>query len=248
MRQPSTSELLGAWERGLGQAPPHVALALLSVALPQAAPDDLARLSIGQRDGCLLDLREASFGPRVVGVATCQGCAEQLELDFDIGEIRVQPPAEGEASSGGPLAVSACGYRVDIRLPDTHDLASSIRDGDVEATRRALLERCVVEARHDGSPVPAVALPPPVVEAVEARMEELDPQADIRLALSCPECASRWEAIFDIVSFLWMELHAWACRILSEVHLLASAYGWRERDVLALSPARRRFYLQAVGQ
>jgi hypothetical protein len=247
MRPPSTSELLGAWERGLGQAPPQVALALLRVAVPRATPDDLARLSIGQRDACLLDLRESSFGPRVVGVAPCPACAEQLELDFDVGEIRVGPREEREAPSA-PLAVSAFGYQVDLRLPDTNDLVSSVHHGEVGAIGQALLERCVVGARHEGTTVPAVALPPPVVEAVEARMGELDPQADIRLALACPECACRWEVTFDIVSFLWMELHAWACRTLSEVHLLASAYGWRERDILALSPARRRFYLQAVGQ
>ncbi len=248
MRPPSTSEQLRAWERGLGQPPPQLALALLSLAVPPASRDDLAGLSIGQRDGFLLDLRESSFGPRAAGVTTCQACAEQLELDVDIRELRAQPPADGEASSGGPLAVSAFGYQVDFRLPDTWDLVSSIQHGDVEATRQALLERCIVDARHGDSRVPPGDLPAPVVEAVETRMGEADPQADIRLALTCPECASQWEATFDIVSFLWMELNAWASRILYEVHLLASAYGWRERDVLALSPARRRFYLQAVSQ
>jgi hypothetical protein len=28
--------------------------------------------------------------------------------------------------------------------------------------------------------------------------------------------------------------------------MLASAYGWRESDILALSSPRRRFYLEAV--
>jgi len=247
MQPPSTSELLGAWELGLGQPPARLALALLGVAVAHTAPEDLAGMSIGRRDASLLDLREASFGPRAAAVATCQNCAAQLELDIDIRELRV-PPGDENASSGGSLAVSARGYEVEVRLPDSYDLAASVRDGDVEATRRALLERCVIDARHGDSPVPASALPAAVGEAIETRMGEADPQADIRLALTCPECAFQWEVNFDIVSFLWMELNAWACRILSEVHLLASAYGWPEREVLALSQARRRFYLRAAGQ
>jgi hypothetical protein len=31
-----------------------------------------------------------------------------------------------------------------------------------------------------------------------------------------------------------------------EVHLLASAYGWRESDILAMTPWRRQLYLELV--
>jgi hypothetical protein len=34
---------------------------------------------------------------------------------------------------------------------------------------------------------------------------------------------------------------------LNEVHMLAWAYGWREADILAMSSARRQFYLERVG-
>jgi hypothetical protein len=34
---------------------------------------------------------------------------------------------------------------------------------------------------------------------------------------------------------------------LREVHTLAWAYGWREADILAMSPARRQFYIELVG-
>ena len=62
-------------------------------------------------------------------------------------------------------------------------------------------------------------------------------------ALYCPECGHRWHATFDIVSFFWSEIDAWAYRTLHQVHRLASAYGWREADILAMSPWRRQFYL-----
>ncbi|HXI74354.1 MAG TPA: hypothetical protein VNG94_02120, partial [Pyrinomonadaceae bacterium] len=86
-----------------------------------------------------------------------------------------------------------------------------------------------------------------VTDAVAKRMAEADPQADLRLDLSCPACGHRWQALFDIDSFFWSEINAWAQRVLTEVHALASAYGWRERDILDLSPRRRQFYLGLVS-
>jgi hypothetical protein len=236
----SPADLLDAWERGFHRLPSLQALVLLGAAAPGQSPDALADMSIGQRDACLLRFRESQFGPRVTGIVTCQACQEQIEVDFDIRQVRASQPASA------PLSVSESRYQVNFRLPGTRDIASSIRDGDVEATRRALFERCVVSAYHEGREVPPASVPLQVVDAVEARMGEADPQADIRLALTCSECALEWEATFDIVTFLWTELDGWASRTLFEVHALASTYGWRESDILALSAPRRRFYLEAI--
>jgi hypothetical protein len=48
------------------------------------------------------------------------------------------------------------------------------------------------------------------------------------------------------VAFFWKEINHWANRILREVHLLASTYGWSEADILALTPTRRQWYLALV--
>jgi hypothetical protein len=78
-------------------------------------------------------------------------------------------------------------------------------------------------------------------------MAEADPLADIQLGMTCPFCDHRWRVVFDIVSFLWTEIEAWAWRMLADVHTLAQAYGWGEREILTLSPTRRQFYLDMVG-
>jgi hypothetical protein len=78
-------------------------------------------------------------------------------------------------------------------------------------------------------------------------MAEADPGAWIELALGCPGCGEEWSAPFDIVSFLWAEVEARARELLEEVHALASAYGWGEGEVLALSPERREAYLELVA-
>jgi hypothetical protein len=89
-------------------------------------------------------------------------------------------------------------------------------------------------------------LPESVVSAMAEQMAQADAPADIQLALTCPVCGQHWQAIFDIVSFFWSEIDAWAYRTLRDVHCLAAAYGWREADILALSPWRRQFYLEMV--
>ena len=73
-----------------------------------------------------------------------------------------------------------------------------------------------------------------------------DPQASVRLALTCPACAHGSERPFDVVAYLWIEVDAWARRTLAEVHALAAAYGWSEREILALSARRRQLYLELV--
>jgi len=62
----------------------------------------------------------------------------------------------------------------------------------------------------------------------------------------CPDCNDAFEARLDPPDFLWAEVDARARGLLDDVHTLANAYGWREVDILALSPPRRRAYLDLV--
>src|SRR5512132_3467594 len=89
MHMPPASELLAVWECGLGQSLVQRALWLLSAACPDMSLDALAQLSIGQRDARLLELREWLFGSSLVSVAVCPRCREQLELAFDMSDVRV---------------------------------------------------------------------------------------------------------------------------------------------------------------
>ena len=228
MRALSATELLRVWERGSGQVPVQRALTMLAAACPEASPDSLAALTIGQRDTRLLALRELTFGSAVTGLADCPACGDKVELAFDCSEIRpatdAEPPVE--------LAMPANGRDVRFRLPTSADLLAV--NG-----HQQLLERCLLGG---GDP-----LPENVARAVAGKMASADPMAEVQLALRCPGCGHQWEELFDIVAFLWREISAAARRLLREVHTLASAYGWPESEILALGPARRRAYLEMVG-
>src|SRR6185312_12716599 len=107
--------------------------------------------------------------------------------------------------------------------------------------RSVLLERCVVEA-----PSGVTDLSPSVLDAIVAQMGEADPQAVVDLSLECPACEFSWSLPFDIAGYLWSEVEDLVHRLFGEVHMLASAYGWSEREILAMSPLRRRIYLDMV--
>jgi hypothetical protein len=78
-------------------------------------------------------------------------------------------------------------------------------------------------------------------------MAELDPLADVQLALTCPECEAEELVTLDIARFFWNEVDAWAGGVLQQVHALAMAYHWRQDDILALSPRRRQIYLDMLN-
>jgi hypothetical protein len=132
-------------------------------------------------------------------------------------------------------------------LPTGADLAAVTAVSDPDAARLALLEGCLLAGRREGQPVLAADLPADVTRALAARLDELDPLANISLPLTCPACGHAWEVILDIVSFFWAEINAWAERLVREVHTLAWAYGWREADILAMTARRRQKYLDLVG-
>lgn len=241
MRVLSNVELLDVWEAGLAQTAVERALALMAVAEPDVPVEDLARLTVGQRDLRLFLLRKATFGDTLPVIVACPVCGEQAEASVDIDGLLLHGAPEHEA------CVDCDGYSVRFRVPNSGDLAALPQDWPAERAAIALLAACVIEAQCDGQPVEAGQLPDSVIAAVGERMTDLDPQADIELAFNCPSCETPWLAPLDIVSFFWSEIDAWAQRTMHDVHALASAYRWSERDILAMSARRRRTYLDMIG-
>ncbi|NBE52170.1 T4 family baseplate hub assembly chaperone [Streptomyces boluensis] len=239
MASTQAADLLATWEAGLGQDGFGRALLLHRAARPDLSDDSgtLLALPLGAREADLFTLRRALFGDRMQVRLDCTECGEDLELELDAGEFArsVAPAAEPV------LRISEGGFDVEFRLPTTADLTAAVRQPD---PRRALLRACVTAVVRDGEPVPVDALPASLEQRVAEAAEAADPGADVNLTINCPECAAATRAELDIASYLWTELDAWARDVLLDVHLLATAYGWSESQILALSPLRRRYYLE----
>ena len=226
--------LLDAWDRAGPLARPWRELTLLAAA--GESVEVLARLPVGERDRRLLELRSAWLGDRVDGETICPECDERLELTLSASAIGC-PAIESALES----SVEHGEYRVRFRLPTSADLVES---GSGPNAASVLLALCVLEAARGHQQLDADALPAETRAAVVSRMSALDPQADVRLALDCPACGHRWDAELDVAGYVLAEIDTHAARLLREVHGLARAYGWSEAEILALSPRRRRQYLE----
>lgn len=243
MRVLTGREILHIWEYGQEQHPLDRAMTMLQAAFPEAARDELALLTIGQRDNSLLAVREQTFGAELSSVASCPACQEQIEFMLNTSEMRSEPDIVPDTKA---QHMTVDGYELEFRLPNSVDLAAIVGHADVAQARQLLLQRCVIQASKDGAPVEVESLPTPVVEALGAQMDERDPLAKMELDLTCVACGQHWQVLFDIVAFFWTEIGSYARRLLSEVNILAQVYGWRELDILSMSTCRRQFYLEMV--
>ena len=93
-------------------------------------------------------------------------------------------------------------------LPNSLDVAAIGNAESIDAARTTLLARCLLSAERGGERIAADQLPSEIASEVAARMSVADPQADVRLACTCPECGHSWQATFDVASFFWTEICA----------------------------------------
>lgn len=242
-------DILDIWESGLRQHSVERAITILARADAQCARNNVRAMSVGQRDARLIAIRENAFGSQFEGYAECPRCRESLEFTFGADDIRTA--ALTGDYEGPTFNFQYEDFAVQARLPNSTDLLAITHYRDVAAARALLLERCIEHAARVGAdlsrPVAPSELPESVIAALGEAMIERDPQAEIRLELACPECDYHWFAVFDILAFLWQEIATHAKHILRDVHLLASAYGWSEAEILSLSAVRRRLYLEMVS-
>jgi hypothetical protein len=238
--------LTGADELFFGEVssltPARRTTALLARTL--AISDEAARtLTAGDRESVLLQLRRATFGDELASVLTCprDGCGETMDLTLRIAELLVgddeRPPVH-ETEIGGRV--------VRFRVPNGGDLeaAAPLALDDPHAAARHVLARCIESI--DGAA--AHTIPEEVVRELPTRMAELDPQAEMLLALVCTRCGLPFSAVFDAAAFLFGELAAQRRALFREVHELALRYHWSESEILALPVSRRRVYLELLAE
>lgn len=231
----SEAELLWLWDQGQKRHPIDRALLLCSWARPDLDPDSLAGLPLGVINGALLQLRAALFGNRWELRVTCGHCQEVLEIPLHVSELlRLTDKRQGD---GEPIHYNDFSFR----SVTCGDLALVVHERDGERAALRLLEACCL-SRPEGEEVCLSLL-----DEVDHLLENSDPLADPQLTAQCPACSEEVQASLDPGAQLWTELTAYARDLLAQVHVLASAYGWTEDEILALAPGRREIYLTLAG-
>jgi len=244
MRTPTASELLQAWERGGEYGAAARSLVLLRLCSDEPDDEVLAHVPLGRRDALLLQLYARLFGRRLDGVAQCPVCHARVEIGFDADALRVVRTDDVDAPRARELRMPDESLQIRFRVADCSDLLALQSCTDVAEARRVLLQRCVIELKKDSALAPVDTLSSSAQAALAKAMADADPQADLQLMLTCPDCAHNWSPLFDIACFLWRQLHAWALRLLRDVDTLARVYHWSEAEILAMTPRRRQAYLE----
>lgn len=186
----------------------------------------------------LLELRCATFGSTLEAAMDCPECGERLEFELDgRALLRIQRESTADGASEPALHVQGLGFR----LPTRRDLLAVIGLADERNAVEALARMCCLDdaARIDWTDT--------LLEALDDAFEAADPLSNIYLTLACPGCRCIWDQPFDLLRYFRDEIDVRARTLLVEVHRLARAYGWSERDVLGMRPARRKAYLELSG-
>lgn len=211
--------------------------ALLAVATPD---EDAWRSGpVGRCDAELLRLRRAVLGDALQLTGQCPGCDEAVTVTLGVDRLlEVNPAGDVER------VVEAGDLQATVRAASPEDLAAAATAGSPATAADVLLRRCARVATREGQPV--TQLPTELREQVSEAMAELDPQADVTVDPVCPACDCRWTEDLDVGALVWTEVSAEARGLLYDVHRIASAYGWSQREVLELPQSVRQAYLELV--
>jgi hypothetical protein len=222
--------------------------------LGPTAPIDaraIQSLAIGDREALLLHLRRLTLGESIAGVLSCPHpeCGAKMDLPLTVSELLMPPYPYETPLHEAVVEDQAAQYRVSFRLPNGGDqeAAAPLAITDAAAAADLVLERCVQEVTELESGRALGWLPQAVKEVLPSKMVELDPQADILLHLTCPECARAFVLPFDTGAYFYQELARQAQDLYREVHLLAFHYHWSEAEILGMTARRRHRYLELLA-
>jgi hypothetical protein len=213
--------------------------------------DHVGRLTVGDREALLLQLRRLTYGEELNCIVSCpaERCGERMDVVLQVSDLLLASYDEARRTYELSLDSAGMSYGVTFRLPTAGDLTriSGLGSDALERGASDLLKHCVLVVTKDGGTGTVDDLPEDVRPAVAARMAELDPQAEIELDLECPACGFAFSVVFDAGAFFLRELDERASRLPAEIHTLAWHYHWSEQDILQMPAARRTRYLELIA-
>lgn len=230
MRALTGEWLLTAWDQGTAEDDLNRALTLLRAALPGKSRAQLAELPLAHRNCELLRLHLLTFGPHLRGFALCGQCGAQLEFALPASGMLARLESQLPECSAEWFEN---GSRYRLRPVNTGDLLAALAAADPGEAQERVWARCSDRAPQSG--------------AALRQFEQLNASAELVCAVECPECSVSQALDFDIARFLWQEVRHWAVRLVSDIHQLASAYGWSEESIARMSPRRRETYLEMLS-
>lgn len=214
---------------------------ILEAALERLAGEPVSRARVDSL--CVPDRRYLMIElGRTLGLSAgwsshaCEACGELFDFPLDLADLPVEP-------SGEPGAVATVAGRARrLRFPTGADqMCIGALDDDEEAVR-LLAASCVVTEDDEDVSALAARLSADDLIAIETALEEAAPRIPWAIGAHCPSC--------KVAHAIAIDVSAWRSRLaegpMIDVHEIARAYGWSERDILALPRRRRLEYLEFI--
>src|SRR5260221_211886 len=156
------------------------------------------RLNVGDREALLLHLRRLTLGESISCLLSCPACGKKMDLDLQIGELLLPPYTHAKMIHETEISDGENSYRVVFRLPNGEDQEAAVEQAaeSVDSAAEMMLRRCVERVTSDKDETVS-DLPQVVLRELPEKMAELDPQAEVLLDLTCPECGTRFVVPFD---------------------------------------------------
>jgi hypothetical protein len=224
--------------------PVDQALLLLSRLAQLRAVSDLNEnswdlLTIADFEFGLLALRRHAFGDAVECVFACQaaGCIERIALDFSaldlMNDVHPARPDQLNLIPAKPGWFSLKGSASVFRLPTARDQASVFGMPDAEAVlARACISPPLANRRKRAR--------------IEQAMSRLAPEVSRLIKGQCPTCGHELSMTLNVPQLVVEEFRRSASSLHDDVHLLAHAYHWDERTILAMPRVRRQTYSDRI--
>ena len=217
-----------------GTAAPHGRLtALLRAAGADA--DALAAETLGARNRRLIVLHDDWVDGPIEAQVACAGCKAVTSFTVPKDAMRALPFAGDDTV----VTITYRGRDLAYRVPTMADIEAVSASADV---RLAMLDRCAAGTER----VPAADLDAATIDAIEAAFDRADPLASIVVESACPDCGAALAASVDLAAFVATDLDRLHAALLRDVDTIASAYGWREDEILGLPADRRARYVAMI--
>ena len=212
----------------------------------------IRQLTVGDRERLLFALCAATFSDEMDLVSRCPfgECGELSELTLPLKEWIPPNPSIPPADWYEKQIDAGNGKRVlRFRFPtgaDQEAASRQLQSQRPEQVELALIRDCLLEVRDsDGAPVAFEAHLAELKPHLEAAWSELDPLGDCFAKVDCSGCDRLYTAVVDALTLFETRLENRG-NIFEQVHRLARAYHWSERELLSLSFSRRHRYLSLV--
>lgn len=180
-------------------------------------------------------------GHRLVLLSRCRNedCAETFEIPLDLRMFQ-------QRASDRTTEIVIDDHAVCLHLPTGEDQRRWY--AQAETVDAVLMAKQLVLTVDGIKPAENWRMPAAWVEAIGEQLEDLDALTVLQLKTNCPACGQMLALELDLEQQLLSELALCQRRMLNDIHLLASAYHWSEKDIMDLSPSRRSYYITRLQQ